>query len=164
MVWFASLSQYLEVKSPNGLTLLTTSVFSPSVSVLAYKYISPVSTYCSLEVFELGTAKTKSKTFPVLSPRITPIEMVSVFTRITGQPACHDPDTADTFGEMTAPLVGPAFKEDAKQMMEWSAVTPAEKICFGAMDPEEDDSYELLGVRASTFEDFLLRSGWKGPD
>ena len=123
-----------------------------------------VSTYLASEVFELGIAKTKNKNFLVLSPRITADEMASTFNRVTGQPAVHDPITADKFGEMTAPFVGPAFKEDAKQMMEWSAVTPADKICFGAMDPEEDDSSELLGVKASTFEEFLVRSGWKGPE
>lgn len=123
-----------------------------------------ISTYISSEIFEVGVAKTKDRNFLVLSPRITADEMASTFTRITGQPAVHEPITADQFAEMTAPLVGPAFKEDAKQMMEWAAITPADKVCFGAMDPAEDDSYDVLGVKASTFEEYLLRSGWKGPE
>ncbi|ETS79369.1 hypothetical protein PFICI_09222 [Pestalotiopsis fici W106-1] len=116
------------------------------------------------KVFELGVPRTKDRNFLVLSPRITADEMASTFTRVTGQPAVHVPNTADEFADMTAPFVGPAFREDAKQMMEWAAVTPTDKVCFGAMDPQDDDSYEVLGVRASTFEDFLLRSGWKGPE
>ncbi|KAF3025595.1 hypothetical protein E8E14_012300 [Neopestalotiopsis sp. 37M] len=116
------------------------------------------------KIFEVGVAKTKDRNFLVLSPRITADEMASTFTRVTGQPAVHEHITADQFAEMTAPLVGPAFKEDAKQMMEWAAVAPADKVCFGAMDPAEDDSYDVLGVKASTFEEYLRRSGWKGPE
>lgn len=99
-----------------------------------------------------------------MSPRITPTEMAATFTRVTGQPAVHDPITPAVFGEMTAPFVGPALTEDAVQMMEWAGMTPADKVGFGSMDPEEDDSFEVLGVRASTFEEYLRRSGWKGPE
>lgn len=99
-----------------------------------------------------------------MSPLITPDEMVETFTRVTGQPAVHDPITPEEFAEMTAPFVGPAFKSDAQQMMEWASVTPADKICFGAMVPHEDNSFEELGLKASTFEDWLRRSGWKGPE
>ncbi|KAF6787348.1 cinnamoyl-CoA reductase [Colletotrichum musicola] len=48
-------------------------------------------------------------------------------------------------------------------MMEWASVTPADKICFGAMEPHEDISHEL-GLKASSFEEWLRRSGWKGPE
>ncbi|KAF4472334.1 cinnamoyl- reductase [Fusarium albosuccineum] len=114
------------------------------------------------KVFDLGVDRTAGKTYLVLSPLITPEEMAETFTRVTGQPAVHDPISPEQFGEMTAPFVGPAFKKDAQQMMEWASVTPADKVCFGAMD--HDDSFEELGLRASTFEDWLRRSGWKGPE
>lgn len=114
------------------------------------------------KVFELGVDKTAGKTYLVLSPLTTPEEMAETFTRVTGQPAVHDPISPERFGEMTAPFVGPAFKKDAQQMMEWASITPADKVCFGAMD--HDNSFEELGLKASTFEDWLRRSGWKGPE
>ncbi|KAF7557959.1 hypothetical protein G7Z17_g348 [Cylindrodendrum hubeiense] len=118
------------------------------------------------KVFDLGVDKTTGKTYLVMSPLITPDEMAETFTRLTGQPAAHDPISPEEFGEMTAPFVGPAFKSDAQQMMEWASVTPADKTCFGAMDLHEkmNDSFEELGLKASTFEDWLRRSGWKGPE
>ncbi|GJC78599.1 nmrA-like family domain-containing protein 1 [Colletotrichum liriopes] len=115
-------------------------------------------------VFDLGVDKTAGKTYPVMSPPITPDRMAATFTRLTNQPAVHSPITPEQFGEMTAPFVGPALKSDAQQMMEWASVTPSDKVCFGAMEPHEDHSFEDLGLKASTFEDWLERSGWKGPE
>lgn len=117
------------------------------------------------EVFDLGVDKTKGKSYLVMSPLVTPDEMAKTFTRITGQPAVHDPISPEEFGEMAAHAVGPAFKLDAQQMMESASVMPADKTCFGAIDAHDkmNDSYEELGLKASTFEDWLRRSGWKGP-
>lgn len=89
--------------------------------------------------------------------------MVEIFTRVTGQTAIHEPISAEQFGESAGQLVGPAFKEDAKQMMEWAAVMPADKICFGALDPDQDHSFEKLGLSATSFENWLRRTGWRGP-
>ncbi|RDW93677.1 uncharacterized protein DSM5745_00999 [Aspergillus mulundensis] len=114
------------------------------------------------KVFSLGS-KTSGKTYLALSQRVTPEEMVATFTKVTGQPAIHEPITAEEFGELTVPLVGPAFKEDATEMMEWAAVAPADKVCYGAFDEDMDRSFEELGVKASSFEEWLCRSGWTGP-
>ncbi|KAL2851267.1 hypothetical protein BJX68DRAFT_236060 [Aspergillus pseudodeflectus] len=115
------------------------------------------------KVFNLGVEKTHAKTYLVLSPRVTPNEMVETFTRVTGQPAVHDPLTAEEFGEMTVPRVGPAFKRDATEMMEWAAVAPPDRICYGAFTEDQDYSFEELGLKASSFEEWLRRSGWTGP-
>ncbi|KAL5042242.1 hypothetical protein BDW71DRAFT_148886 [Aspergillus fruticulosus] len=115
------------------------------------------------KVFNMGVEKTRGKTYLVLSPRITTDDMVVTFTKVTGQPAIHDPISAEEFGEMTAPLVGPAFKQDAQDMMEWAAVAPADMICYGAFPEDQDHSFEELGLKASTFEEWLRRSGWTGP-
>ncbi|KAK9323868.1 NmrA-like family domain-containing protein 1 [Lipomyces orientalis] len=115
-------------------------------------------------VFDMGVEKTRGKTYLVLSPRITADDMAKTFTRVTGQPAIHDPISAEEFGELTVPFVGPAFKEDAKQMMEWAAVMPADKICYGAMDADHNDSFKELGLEATSFEGWLCRSGWTGPE
>lgn len=115
-------------------------------------------------VFDLGIDRTRDKTYLVMSPRVTPREMAETFTRVTGKPAVHSPESPEEFGELTAPRVGPAFKEDAKQMMEWAAITPRNKVAYGSQDPGVDQSAEELGLTASSFEDWLKRSGWTGPD
>lgn len=99
-----------------------------------------------------------------MSSPITVDDMAKTFTEVTGQPATHEPISAEEFGEMAVPFVGPAFKEDAKQMMEWAAVMPGDKICYGAMDAHEDNSFEMLGLKASSFEQWLRRSIWMGQD
>lgn len=59
-----------------------------------------------------------------------------------------------------AAAAGKGYEEDIRQMMEWVGVAPDERVCYGTMDPGEDRAWEDLGVRASTFEDWLWRSGW----
>ncbi|KAL6831323.1 hypothetical protein J3E69DRAFT_379165 [Trichoderma sp. SZMC 28015] len=114
-------------------------------------------------IFNMGLEKTHGKTYLAMSPPITADDMAKAFTRVTGQPAIHEPISAEEFAEFAVPLVGPGFKEDAKQMMEWAAVMPGDKICYGAMDAGQDESFEMLDLKASSFEDWLLRSGWTGP-
>ncbi|KAF3060808.1 NmrA family domain-containing protein 1 [Trichoderma lentiforme] len=114
-------------------------------------------------IFDMGLEKTHGKTYLAMSPPIMADDMAKAFTRVTGQPAIHEPISAEEFAELAVPLVGPAFREDAKQMMEWAAVMPSDKICYGAMDADQDDSFEMLGLKASSFEEWLHRSGWAGP-
>ena len=111
------------------------------------------------EVFDLGIDRTRGKTYLVMSPRVTPQEMAETFTRVTGQPAIHSPTLAEEFADMTALFIGPPFKEDAKQMMQWAAITPKSKVAYGALDPQVDRSAEELGLVASSFEAWLKRSG-----
>ena len=89
--------------------------------------------------------------------------MARAFTRVTGQPAIHGPISAEEFAEFAVPVVGPAFKENAKEMLGWAAVTPAHKICYGAFDSDQSEAVEMLGVKATSFEDWLHPSNWKGP-
>jgi hypothetical protein len=79
------------------------------------------------------------------------------------QAAVFDPIRLDEWGATVARTVGKGYEEYIRQMMEWIAVAPDEKICYGTMEPEEDTSWEDLGVRASSFEEWLERSHWDGP-
>lgn len=89
--------------------------------------------------------------------------MAEVFTRVTGIPAVHSPISFEEFGNLSSALVGPAFKEDAIEMMQWAAIAPDDKICYGALEPEAEKSSEELALTASSFEDWLRRSRWTGP-
>ncbi|KAI9151280.1 NmrA-like family domain-containing protein 1 [Paramyrothecium foliicola] len=115
-------------------------------------------------IFSLGKRKTKGKIYPVLTPKITMDEMAATFTAVTGQEAIHSPLSLEEWTDMTVNMLGPAFREDVKQMMDWVATAPKEKICYGAFDPEDDRSREDLGLTASTFADWLKRTGWAGPE
>lgn len=115
------------------------------------------------EVFALGIAKTKNKNYIVCSPKLRMDEFASTFTRVTGQPAIYSPISIDEWADMASRAVWAGFKEDIRQMMEWISIAPEDKGCYGALDPAEDPSWEDLHLRASTFEDWLRRSGWMGP-
>ncbi|KAJ5789836.1 NmrA-like [Penicillium psychrosexuale] len=115
------------------------------------------------EVFALGIAKTKNKNYVVCSPKLRMGEFASTFTRVTGQPAIYSPISMDEWADLASKAVGVGFKEDIRQMMEWISIEPEDKICYGALDPAEDSSWEELHLRASSFEDWLRRSGWRGP-
>jgi len=115
------------------------------------------------EVFALGPQKTKTKVYPIVGRKIRFDEMAKVFERVTGQKAVFEPTTLDEWGAVVSAGMGKGFEEDARQMMEWTAVAPREKICYGTMDPAEDTSWEDLGVKVSSFEEWIRRSGWSGP-
>ena len=114
-------------------------------------------------MFDLGINRTQGKNYLVMSPPITPRQIAATFTRVTGQPAIHSPTSFEEFGTLTAPFVGPAFKEDAMQMMQWAAIAPKGKVAYGSQDPQIDRSAEDLGLTASSFEEWMKRSGWTGP-
>lgn len=90
-------------------------------------------------------------------------DLASTFTRHTGQPAVYNPITIDEWADMASRAVGPGFKEDIRQMMEWFSIAPEDKSCYGALDPADDIAQEELGLEASSFEDWLKRTNWAGP-
>jgi hypothetical protein len=89
--------------------------------------------------------------------------MAESFTRITGKAAVHSPISFEEFGQLSTGLVGPGFKEDAIEMMQWASVAPSGKTCYGAFEPGAERSSKELGLTGSSFEDWLRRSDWKGP-
>ncbi|GMG42860.1 unnamed protein product [Aspergillus oryzae var. brunneus] len=115
------------------------------------------------EIFSLGPEKTAAKTYPVVGPKLSFADFTRVFREITSQEATFDPITLDQWGATVAATVGKGYEEDIKQMMEWIAVAPDDKICYGTRDQTEDTSYEDLGVKASTLADWMRRTAWQGP-
>lgn len=114
-------------------------------------------------MFSLGPEKTASKVYPVVSSKMRFADLPAIFSTVQCQPAIFDPISLDYWSATVARTVGKGYEEDIRQMMEWIAVAPDEKICYGTMKPQEDCSWADLGVRASTFEEWLRRSGWQGP-
>lgn len=114
-------------------------------------------------VFATGTQTTASKTYPIGSPRITFAEMVSAFSRVTGVPARFESISLEEWTSTVVSVAGKGFEDDIRQMVQWVGDAPKDKICYGSMDPEDDSSWADLGVKASTFEDWLARTKWQGP-
>ncbi|UNI20153.1 hypothetical protein JDV02_006271 [Purpureocillium takamizusanense] len=115
------------------------------------------------EVFAKGPDLTRSKRYPVLGQKMAFADFADIFTKMTSQLAYFDPISVEEWGDTVTTQVGPGFNEDIKEMIEWIAVAPVDKICYGTMDPSEDLSREDLGLEASTFEDWMRRSQWEGP-
>ncbi|KAJ3577961.1 hypothetical protein NPX13_g2604 [Xylaria arbuscula] len=114
-------------------------------------------------IFGLGVEKTAGKVYPALSPMVSFDDLAATFSRLTGRKAVHAPLTTAQWADLTCTMLGPGFRDDVKHMMDWIAMAPTDKICYGSMDPEEDTSAQELGVTASTFEDWIKRTGWTGP-
>ncbi|KAH7160664.1 hypothetical protein EDB81DRAFT_943488 [Dactylonectria macrodidyma] len=114
-------------------------------------------------VFSAGPQKTGSKAYPVVSPKIRFSEFPEIFSKVTSQPSRFEMTTIEEWGATVAATVGKGYEEDIRQMMQWIAVALSDKICYGTMDYKNDTSWEDLGVRASTFEEWLARSKWQGP-
>ncbi|KAH6950178.1 hypothetical protein DER45DRAFT_649794 [Fusarium avenaceum] len=148
---------------PNGVVEFCTAI--PSKQVAQWTDPSYDMGNFAAKVFDLGVDKTAGKTYLVQSESITPEEMAQIFTKVTGQPATHKPISPAKFGEMVTPFIGPAFTLDAQKMMEWASVVPGDKVCYGAMEYDKlNETFQDLGLKASTFEDWLRRSGWSGPE
>lgn len=90
--------------------------------------------------------------------------MADTFERVTGKRAIFSPISFEEFGELSSSLVGPAFKRDAIEMMQWAAEAPSDKVCYGALGSEDEGPTRELGMTGSSFEDWLKRTGWTGPD
>lgn len=115
------------------------------------------------ELFERGVDKTRNKRYLALSPKISGEEMAKTFERVTGKSAIFSPISFEEFGDLSSSLVGPAFKRDAIEMMQWAAEAPADKVCYGALDGGDEADTKELGLTGSSFEHWLRRTGWTGP-
>ncbi|KAL3441665.1 cinnamoyl-CoA reductase [Aspergillus insuetus] len=122
-----------------------------------------IGVYAAGTCIRTGPRKTGSKIYPVVSPKIRFADFPAIFSSGRSQPAVYSPITLDEWGATVARTVGKGYEEDIRQMMGWIAFAPEDKICYGTMEPEEDTSWEDLGVRASTFEEWLGRARWDGP-
>lgn len=90
--------------------------------------------------------------------------MAQEFQSVTGIKAVHDPISLDEWGALVAQVAGKGYERDIRQMMEWIAVAPEDKVCYGTMDAGSSGvASKELGVRASSFREWLKRTGWRGP-
>lgn len=72
------------------------------------------------------------------------------------------PSTLEEWEDAYAAIVGAGIRAEVRQMMEWTEAMPKEKVGWGTIDLAEDRGGEELGVRSSSFDEWLERSGWRG--
>ncbi|OJJ35675.1 hypothetical protein ASPWEDRAFT_172472 [Aspergillus wentii DTO 134E9] len=114
------------------------------------------------EIFVQGPQKTASKIYPVTSPKVPFAQLATIFESVTSQKAVFDPITLDEWGSTVAAATGKGYEDDIRQM-EWTVVAPKNKIAYGTINPDDDTSWRDLGVRASTFEEWIERTKWNWP-
>ena len=115
-------------------------------------------------MFQLGVEKAKGKLYLASGPGISVDEMAQTFARATEEQVVHSPISFEEIGDLSSRLIGPAFKDDAIEMMQWAAVAVDHKTCYGAFEMESERSSEELDLGGSSFEDWLTRTGWTGPE
>ncbi|BGP33255.1 hypothetical protein JCM10296v2_005049 [Rhodotorula toruloides] len=114
--------------------------------------------------FKRGPRVTGGKTYPVMADVLTPVDMAKQYQAVTGEPAKFEPVAVEEFVDSvrTDPeMGGPEF---AKEVEDWvhhiNEIKPG-TTCTGAMKPEDDHSFEDLGVKSLTFDTWLKRTGWR---
>ena len=73
------------------------------------------------------------------------------------------PSTNEQWGACISAKAGPGYRQDIEQMMELINVAPDDQIYFGTVSKENDHSLSDLGVRASSFQEWIERYNWQGP-
>ncbi|KAK7421195.1 hypothetical protein QQX98_002325 [Neonectria punicea] len=114
-------------------------------------------------VFLAGPEKTASKTYPIESPQLRVADLAGIFSKVTSEPARFEDISLEEWTATVTYVTGKGFEEDIRQMAQWVADAPPDKIAYGTMSPQDDTSWEDLGVKATTFEEWLNKTNWKGP-
>ncbi|GAA5994192.1 uncharacterized protein JCM10292_001924 [Rhodotorula paludigena] len=110
-------------------------------------------------ILKADTELVRGKTYLLLSPFQSQSEMAATYERITGEKAVADPVPWDT----AFAGVPEAVRGKYIEMFSFLQEQPAGTINMGASKPEDNVLEEELGVRASTFEEFLQRTGFRIP-
>lgn len=109
-----------------------------------------------------GPTKTRNKVYPI-GRKYSLAQLASILEGRTSVKAEVRPSTLEEWEDATVAVVGPGWRTDLRQMMEWTEAMPKGKIGWGTIELAEDRGVEELGVKSSSFEEWLERVGWRGP-
>ncbi|GJN90129.1 hypothetical protein Rhopal_003128-T1 [Rhodotorula paludigena] len=110
-------------------------------------------------IFTTGPAITAGKTYPLASKAQTLKQIAQTYEAITGDPSVWEPLTP----EQRAAFLPPFLVSAIENMYGYFEEIDSSKTCYGTMDPKDDTSFQDLGVKASTVEEWLARTGWRAP-
>ncbi|GAA5955912.1 hypothetical protein JCM21900_003870 [Sporobolomyces salmonicolor] len=112
-------------------------------------------------IFNKGLSTTAGKRYPVTTEPISMAGLAEEYHRVSGEKTKFAPLPRDKALDMVAQFMGKGLVQDLGAMFEWLDNMPADKICCGTMEKKDDTSYEDLGVKASTLQQFMERTGWR---
>ncbi|GAA5885624.1 hypothetical protein JCM6882_007499 [Rhodosporidiobolus microsporus] len=108
-------------------------------------------------IFSAPRSVTKGKTYPVMGQPLTMAEFAAEYEAATGEKAVAAPADLDE----ALKVMPPAWLGMMREMHLFLNEMPPEKFCYGSMSPEEDTSFQDLGVKASTLTEYIQRTGFK---
>ncbi|GAA5917812.1 hypothetical protein JCM5296_000854 [Sporobolomyces johnsonii] len=112
-------------------------------------------------IFNKGPSTTAGKRYPVMTEPVSMAELVEEYHRVSGEKTKFAPLPKEKTLEMVAQFMGKEFVREMQEMFEWMDDMPANKTCYGTMEKKDDTSYEDLGVKVSTLQQFMERTGWR---
>ncbi|BGP01092.1 hypothetical protein NBRC10513v2_004895 [Rhodotorula toruloides] len=107
--------------------------------------------------FTKGPAATAGKTYPIEAPSCTMKEIAAQYEAVTGEKATVQANPVESAFTGVPEALLPSLTEVFHYMNELGP----DSICYGTMKPEEDKSFEDLGVKASSLTEFVERTGFK---
>ncbi|GAA6010589.1 hypothetical protein JCM11491_002985 [Sporobolomyces phaffii] len=114
-------------------------------------------------IFERGLSVTAGKTYPINSCPIPTTELAQIYHRVTGESIGIEPTPWPVIEQAIASLGGPVLARELIGMLKYVDSVKPTVYSYGHGYIEDDTSFEDLGVKASTFEEYLERSKWKAP-
>ncbi|GAA5864836.1 hypothetical protein JCM8547_009246 [Rhodosporidiobolus lusitaniae] len=154
---------------------LSSPIYSQRQDDLSARFCMPVKQTTSLQwvddrydigqfataVFSAGPFNTAGKTYPVMSAPLTMPDLAQQYVAPTGEKATFDPLPLDEALGMTKRMTGNDMTLEFGDMFRFLDAVPPGTTAYGTLRPEEDTSFEDLGVKASTLAEFLERTGFR---
>ena len=116
----------------------------------------------SRAAFDVGPQFMQGENVPVSGPVFSYEDLASKFSAVTGIKAVYRQCTLEEFGQLEG-MDGVKGKE-VKALGEWLAVAPDDGACYGTVGMDKlKQAQRVMGVQALSWEQFLERTGWRGP-
>ncbi|GAA5914766.1 hypothetical protein JCM5296_003859 [Sporobolomyces johnsonii] len=112
-------------------------------------------------VFSKGPLLTAGRTYPIETPPSTFPQIAEQYQQLTGEKAIFDPLPMEKALDLVSSRTGLGMTKEFEEMFLWLDEAPGDKAAYGTMDDKDNTSFEDLGVKASTFKEFLEGSGWR---
>ncbi|GAA5908709.1 hypothetical protein JCM6882_008180 [Rhodosporidiobolus microsporus] len=113
-------------------------------------------------IFSKPLSLVSGKTYPVMSSSTSASDFAATYAAKTGDKVAVEPISKDEINAMMAGVpFGEMIAAAANDMFEYLDSTPAGTTAYGTIKREDDSSFADLGVKATSFEAWLEKSGWK---
>jgi hypothetical protein len=113
--------------------------------------------------FDVGPEFMKGEHVPVSGPVFSYEELASKFSAVTGIKAVYRQCSLEEFGALEG--VDGVKGKEVSALGAWLTVAPDDGACYGTIPMEKlKQAQREMNVEALTWEKFLERTGWRGPE